>query len=188
MTTFSKSFFVLIAKNIPLYSNIWKKYLLCLHEKLEIINYPQPDQLINKISELISKCCLAKIFLLRNSIIKESVNQNSLIGKEQGIRFYIEMFVIASLMCLKIVKYMKFKVTKKLLYIFIHVVTNSYSGVMTQVLSYLAIKQNLSLISSESSLVLSDSRQSNVQLSRSYCGQIFQSIEIMTNYRKWNYY
>ena len=29
-----------IAKKVSAYSNISKKYLLCLHKKLEIINYP----------------------------------------------------------------------------------------------------------------------------------------------------
>ena len=54
-----------IAKKVPPYSNISKKCLLCLH-KLEIINYPRPDELLNKRSELISKCRHANKFLLRN--------------------------------------------------------------------------------------------------------------------------
>ena len=45
-----------IAKKVPPYSNISKKCLLCLHKKLEIINYPRPDELLNKISELTFKC------------------------------------------------------------------------------------------------------------------------------------
>ena len=32
-----------IAKKVPPYSNISKKCLLCLHKKLEIINYPRPE-------------------------------------------------------------------------------------------------------------------------------------------------
>ena len=36
-----------IAEKVPPYSNISKKCLLCLHTKLEIINYPQPDELLN---------------------------------------------------------------------------------------------------------------------------------------------
>ena len=32
-----------IAKKVPPCSNTSKKCLLCLHEKLEIINYPRPD-------------------------------------------------------------------------------------------------------------------------------------------------
>ena len=55
-----------IAKKVPPYSNICKKCLLCLYKKLEIINYPRPDELLNKRSELISKCQHANKFLLRN--------------------------------------------------------------------------------------------------------------------------
>ena len=39
---------------------------MCLYEKLEIINYLRPDQLLNKRSELISKCRHANKFLQRN--------------------------------------------------------------------------------------------------------------------------
>ena len=42
-----------IVKYVPSYSNISKKCLLCLHEKLEIVDQ---DHLLNKRSELISKC------------------------------------------------------------------------------------------------------------------------------------
>ena len=42
------------------------KCLLCPHEKLEIINYPRPKELINIKFELISKYCHANKFLLRN--------------------------------------------------------------------------------------------------------------------------
>ena len=55
-----------IAKKVRPYSNISKRCLLCLHEKLQIINYPQPDESLNKRSELISKCRHANKFLLRN--------------------------------------------------------------------------------------------------------------------------
>ena len=55
-----------IAKKVPSYSNIPKRCLLFLHEKLEIINYPRPDQLLNKRSELISRCRHANKFLLCN--------------------------------------------------------------------------------------------------------------------------
>ena len=34
----------------------YKKCILCLHEKLEIVNYPHPEELLNKRSELVSKC------------------------------------------------------------------------------------------------------------------------------------
>ena len=55
-----------IAKKVPPYSNISKKCLLFLHKKVGIINYPGPDELLNKKSELISKCRHANRFLLRN--------------------------------------------------------------------------------------------------------------------------
>ena len=42
-----------IAKKVPPYSNISKKCLLCLHEKLEIINYSRPEELLNKRPDLI---------------------------------------------------------------------------------------------------------------------------------------
>ena len=48
------------------YSNITKKCLLCLHEKLEIINYPNQEELLNKRSELILKCCDVNKYLLSN--------------------------------------------------------------------------------------------------------------------------
>ena len=39
---------------VPAYSNITKKYLLCLHEKMEIVNSSYPEELLNKRSELVS--------------------------------------------------------------------------------------------------------------------------------------
>ena len=59
-----------IDKIVPPYSNISKKCLLCLHEKLEIINYPGLDELLNKRSKLITKCRHANKVLLRNYKIK----------------------------------------------------------------------------------------------------------------------
>ena len=52
-----------IAKKVPPYSNISKMCLPCLHKKLKISNYPRPDELLNKRSELISKCLHANKFL-----------------------------------------------------------------------------------------------------------------------------
>ena len=101
-----------IAKKVLSYSNISKKCLLCLHEKVEIINYPRTEKLLNKRSELLSKCQHANKFLLRNYKTK---HWHPLIGKQQWIRFYVGMFVTTSLICLKIVKYMKLKVANKLL-------------------------------------------------------------------------
>ena len=54
------------AKNGLPISNISKKCLLCLHEKLEIFNDPRLDELLNKRSELISNGRDANKFLLRN--------------------------------------------------------------------------------------------------------------------------
>ena len=45
-----------IVKLVPSYSNISKKCLLCLHEKLEIGNFEDQDHLLKKRSKLISKC------------------------------------------------------------------------------------------------------------------------------------
>ena len=55
-----------IVKSVPGYSNITKKCLLCLHEKLEIINYPNQEELLNQRSELISKCWHVNKYLLSN--------------------------------------------------------------------------------------------------------------------------
>ena len=55
-----------IAKKVPPDSNISKKCLLCLHEKIELINYPRPEELLNKRFELIFRCWHANKFLLRN--------------------------------------------------------------------------------------------------------------------------
>ena len=45
-----------ILKSVAPYSNITKKCRLCLQEKFEILSYPNPDELLNKRSELVSKC------------------------------------------------------------------------------------------------------------------------------------
>ena len=42
-------------KSVPSYSNISKNCLLCLQEKLQIVNFEDQDHLLNKRSELISK-------------------------------------------------------------------------------------------------------------------------------------
>ena len=38
------------------YSKITKDCLLCLLKKIEIVNYPHPEELLSKRSELVSKC------------------------------------------------------------------------------------------------------------------------------------
>ena len=55
-----------IIKSLPAQSNISKKCQLCLQEKFEILNYPNPNELLNKRSEHISKCRHVNKFLLSN--------------------------------------------------------------------------------------------------------------------------
>ena len=55
-----------IIKSVPAYSNISKKSQLCLQGKFEIVNYPNPNELLNKRSELISKCRYLNKFLFPN--------------------------------------------------------------------------------------------------------------------------
>ena len=43
-----------------------KAYSSCLHEKLAIITYPYPDELLNRRSELVTKCRHENKFLLKN--------------------------------------------------------------------------------------------------------------------------
>ena len=45
-----------LVRTVPLYSNITKRCLLCLHEKPKIFYDPNTDKLLNKQSELIVKC------------------------------------------------------------------------------------------------------------------------------------
>ena len=55
-----------IIKSIPAYSNISKKCQLCLQDKFEFLNYPNPSELLNKRSELISRCHHVNKFLSSN--------------------------------------------------------------------------------------------------------------------------
>ena len=55
-----------IVKSVVPYSNITKKCGLCLQEKFEILTYPNPEELLNKRSELVSKCRHVNKFLLSN--------------------------------------------------------------------------------------------------------------------------
>ena len=55
-----------IIKAVPAYSNISKKCQLCLQEKFKILNYPNPNELLNKRLEVISKCSHVNKFLLSN--------------------------------------------------------------------------------------------------------------------------
>ena len=55
-----------VLKVVPAYSNISKRCLLCLNEKLLIATYPDQKQLLNKRSELIAKCRHENKFFLIN--------------------------------------------------------------------------------------------------------------------------
>ena len=55
-----------IIKSVTAYPNISKKCHLRLQEKFEILNYPDQNELLNKRSELISKCRHVNKFLLSN--------------------------------------------------------------------------------------------------------------------------
>ena len=55
-----------IIKSVPAYYNISKKCALCLQEKFEIINHENQSELLNKRSEMFSKCRHANKFLLAN--------------------------------------------------------------------------------------------------------------------------
>ena len=55
-----------IVKSVTYYSNISKICMLCLHEKYEILNYPDKDKLLNRRSELVSECRCVNKFLLPN--------------------------------------------------------------------------------------------------------------------------
>ena len=54
-----------VVKSVPGYSNISKRYLLCLTEKVLTATYENPEELLNKRSELMAKCRKRK-FLLSN--------------------------------------------------------------------------------------------------------------------------
>ena len=41
-----------VVRTVPPYSNTTKKFTLCLHEKLEILTYLDPEELLNKHSEI----------------------------------------------------------------------------------------------------------------------------------------
>ena len=55
-----------IVRFAPGYLNISKRCLLCLHEKLLILNYHNPAELLNKRSKLMAKCCHENKFLQIN--------------------------------------------------------------------------------------------------------------------------
>ena len=55
-----------IIKSVPAYSNISKKCQSLPQDKFEILNCPNPNELLNKRSELISKWRHVNKFLLSN--------------------------------------------------------------------------------------------------------------------------
>ena len=55
-----------VVKSVPGYSNISKRGLLCLTEKVLIVTYENPEELLNKRSELMAKCRHNNRFLLSN--------------------------------------------------------------------------------------------------------------------------
>ena len=55
-----------IMRQAASYSNISKRCLLCLHEKSAIALYLNPEELLNKWSEMNSKCHHLNKFLLMN--------------------------------------------------------------------------------------------------------------------------
>ena len=55
-----------VLRTAKTYSNLTKRCSLCLHKKLAIITYPYPDELLNRRSELVTKCKHENKFLLKN--------------------------------------------------------------------------------------------------------------------------
>ena len=60
-----------ILRTVPAYTNITKRCLLCLHEKLAIVTYGKIEELLNKRSELISKCRHENKYILSNYDTKD---------------------------------------------------------------------------------------------------------------------
>ena len=54
------------------------------------------------------------------AIIKQSIDRNPLIGKQQWIKFYVGMFVITPLICLRIVQYYIYIYIYICIYIYIY--------------------------------------------------------------------
>ena len=55
-----------VVRTVPPYSNTTKKCALCLHEKLEIPMYLDPEELLNKRSEIMWRCLHETKYLLSN--------------------------------------------------------------------------------------------------------------------------
>ena len=55
-----------IVSTVPAYSNTTEKCTVCLHKKLEILMYPDPEELLKKCSEIMSRCPHQRKYLLSN--------------------------------------------------------------------------------------------------------------------------
>ena len=55
-----------VVRTVPAYSNTTKKCALYLHEKLEILMYADPEEILNKSSEVMSRCPHERKYLLSN--------------------------------------------------------------------------------------------------------------------------
>ena len=55
-----------LVRTVPAYSNTTKKCALCLHEKLEILMYPDSQEPLNKRSEVIIRSPHERKYLLSN--------------------------------------------------------------------------------------------------------------------------
>ena len=55
-----------VVRTVPAYSNTTKKYTICLHEKLEILMHPDPEELLNKRYKSMSRCPHERKRLLSN--------------------------------------------------------------------------------------------------------------------------
>ena len=116
------------------------------------------------------------------AIIKQSIDCIPLIGKQQWIRFYVGMLVITSLICLKIVKYMKLKVGNKcynllqffsiIIYIYIYIYMYISIYIYLFIYMYIYIYTYIWYISSKSS------SSSNVKskFTKTKCRNLFENV------------
>ena len=63
-----------VVRTVRTYSNTTKKYALCLHEKLEVLMYLDPEELLNKRFEIMSRCPHERKYLLSNYGSKRLTN------------------------------------------------------------------------------------------------------------------
>ena len=82
-----------VLKVVPAYTNISKRCLLCLNDKLLSATYPDQKQLLNKRSELIAKCRHENKFLLMNYKTNESSVVSFLKKRILHIEYFQEKFI-----------------------------------------------------------------------------------------------